>query len=893
MTATASYESAVVSWSAPSNGGPVGKYKIVPYIGSTAQAATTITGTPPATTATIAGLKPGTAYTFTVQALNSIGTVGRSTASSPVTPLALSAPSEPQGVSATPATGQAQVSWTAPATNGGVPISGYTVTPYIGAIAQNPVSVPATTTSTTITGLSNGTSYTFTVAATNAIGKGTASQASPGVMPDDTILDFAAPSTVDSGATEATEVGVAFTSSVYGSVTGIRFYKAAGNTGTHTGSLWTSTGTLLATVTFTSETASGWQEASFSEPVELVPGLTYVAAYVAPNGHYSVTPNGFASAITNGPLQALATGATPNGNGVFSLGLGTAFPKTTFNGNNYFVDVLFAEAPPPGQVTNVSATAGNESASVSWSAPSTGSPVTTYTVTPYVGATALPATTVTGSPPQTSTTVSGLKIGSEYTFKVTASGVNGTGAPSAPSNGATPLGQSAPSAPLNVSATPATGQALVSWSAPSSNGNSAITGYTVTPYVGAVAQPTVQAGPSATSAIVGGLTDGTSYTFKVEATNAIGPSVESAASREVMPLQTIFDFATPATVDSGEGAPIELGVKFASEVNGYITGIRFYKSAANTGTHVGSLWSTSGEVLATATFTSETASGWQEVNFSPAYQVSAGTVYVAGYSAPNGHYSVTPNGFAKAVSNGPVQALATGTSADGVFGQPGEFPTSTFNGNNYFVDVMFDESAPPGRVAKVTATAGIESATVSWSAPTGSGEITGYEVIPYVGAVAQTPIAVTGTPPATSTTVNGLKPGTEYTFKVQALTSTQTLEASTASNAGDADGPRRASGADERLRHRGDATGARQLERAEQQRGQRDHRLHGHAVSRRERTALGHRRPGGNLRKDPRSVQRDGLHLHRRRVQRGRRRQTVGGIGAGHARGHDPRPRDA
>jgi len=59
-----------------------------------------------------------------------------------------------------------------------------------------------------------------------------------------------------------------------------------------------------------------------------------------------------------------------------------------------------------------------------------------------------------------------------------------------------------------------------------------------------------------------------------------------------------------------------MGVAFRSDVGGYIAGIRFYKNSANTGTHVGSLWGSSETLLATATFTSETSSGWQQVNFS-------------------------------------------------------------------------------------------------------------------------------------------------------------------------------------------------------------------------------------------------------------------------------------
>ncbi len=88
-----------------------------------------------------------------------------------------------------------------------------------------------------------------------------------------------------------------FTSSVAGFVTGVRFYKGAGNGGTHVGSLWTTGGTLLATATFTGESASGWQTVTFSSPVAVSAGTTYVASYFAPQGNYAFTANYFTSAL--------------------------------------------------------------------------------------------------------------------------------------------------------------------------------------------------------------------------------------------------------------------------------------------------------------------------------------------------------------------------------------------------------------------------------------------------------------------------------------------------------------------------------------------------------------------------------------------------------------------
>jgi hypothetical protein len=110
-----------------------------------------------------------------------------------------------------------------------------------------------------------------------------------------------------------------------------------------------------------------------------------------------------------------------------------------------------SQGPPtvPGAPSGVAATAGNGSASVTWTAPSDGgSPITSYTVTPYVNGAAQQTTTVTGTPPATSATITGLTNNTSYTFTVSATNAVGTGSASAPSNpvtpGAMPQGQWGP-----------------------------------------------------------------------------------------------------------------------------------------------------------------------------------------------------------------------------------------------------------------------------------------------------------------------------------------------------------------------------------------------------------------------------------------------------------------
>lgn len=146
--------------------------------------------------------------------------------------------------------------------------------------------------------------------------------------------------------------------------------------------------------------------------------------------------------------------------------------------------------------------------------------------------------------------------------------------------------------------------------------------------------------------------------------------------------------AKPAVTADPDRSAVELGVRFRTDVNGFITGIRFYKSSANTGTHVGHLWTSTGQLLASVTFKNETSSGWQQADFPAPVPVTAGTVYVASYHTSVGRYSVSEGYFAgKTVDSGPVHTVG---SDAGVYryGASG-FPTSAYRSSNYWVDVIF------------------------------------------------------------------------------------------------------------------------------------------------------------------------------------------------------------
>ncbi len=301
--------------------------------------------------------------------------------------------------------------------------------------------------------------------------------------------------------TAAVELGVKFRAERAGRIAGLRFYKGAGNEGPHVGTLWSESGSALASATFTTETATGWQEVRFAAPVPIAAGTTYVASYFAPNGHYAVDTGYFGAELVRSPLRAPASAAS-GGNGVYRYGGG--FPDASFNSSNYWVDVIFED----------------------------------------------------------------------------------------------------------VAAAP---------------------------------------------------------TFSLWTPSAL-PSVPSFA----------------------DGNAVELGVKFQADVAGEIVGIRFYKGAGNTGVHVGRLWNAAGTLLGSATFSNETASGWQEVRFSTPVPIAAGQTYVASYFAPSGGYAADAGYFGGEVVAGPLRALGSAASGgNGVFRYGGGFPDASFNDTNYWVDVVF------------------------------------------------------------------------------------------------------------------------------------------------------------------------------------------------------------
>lgn len=173
------------------------------------------------------------------------------------------------------------------------------------------------------------------------------------------------------------------------------------------------------------------------------------------------------------------------------------------------------------------------------------------------------------------------------------------------------------------------------------------------------------------------LAPSTTYTATVSATDLAGLAMSApvtwtfttaGSQTSGCPCSLWGPTTVPGTLADPDNTSIEVGVKFSSDVAGSITGIRFYKASTNTGAHTGSLWTAGGTKLATATFTGETASGWQQVNFSTPVAVTANTTYVASYHTNTGHYSVDENYFSAGTDKAPLHALPNGSSGgNGVY----------------------------------------------------------------------------------------------------------------------------------------------------------------------------------------------------------------------------------
>jgi hypothetical protein len=390
-------------------------------------------------------------------------------------------------------------------------------------------------------------------------------------------------------------------------LTGLRFYKSPGEFGDHVAKLWNASGTQLASVAFTNETASGWQQQALPAPITLQPGQTYVVSVNA-NNKYVFTGAGLAGAKAAGSVRTVV-----GNNGVYGL-TGGEFPTNSYNNSDYSVDVQFIPGgdPLPVNVASTSPAAGYNGATLTTTVRAT--------FTRDVQASAVNASTFTLTGP------GGTPVAATVSYD--AGTKTATLTPSAPLTGATQY-----TARLDGSIGSSDGETL-----------------------------------------------GTAYTWSF--------------GTDGCPCQLFADSTAPQyggnpTYDGRwqqqQPWTYELGVKVTVDRDAEITAIRYYREPGETGTHVGRVWSSTGTLIASVTFGSETASGWQTQALPTPLGISADTTYVISVNR-NDYYGFTPAGLMTSVSSGPLHTVV---GSNGVYGlAAGDFPSFSYNSSNYFTDVV-------------------------------------------------------------------------------------------------------------------------------------------------------------------------------------------------------------
>lgn len=376
-------------------------------------------------------------------------------------------------------------------------------------------------------------------------------------------------------------LGLKFQSDVAGFASGVRFYKGPNNTGAHVGTLWNASGTALASVTFSGETESGWQQANFSAPVSITANTPYIVSYFAPKGLYANNASYPWSSLSAGNLHVV--GGAP---GVYAYGATNTFPTNSWSGSNYWVDVVFTTSSP----VSVSGT---------------------------------------------------LKDGAGASVKMSGD------------------------ASLATVADP--------------SGKYSFTGVSSGNYVITPQKSGVTFSPA-------------NRNVTLAAANVPGQDFAGTAAHSLWP-----NSPTPAVSQiSNDRAAVNLGVSFYSDVPGFVSAVRFYKGANNGGPHTGALWdAATGSQIATADFTNESASGWQQANFAAPVTISPNTHYVISYLAPKGAYAADASYPWSNVNPAPLHFSSLSPSFY-AYGSKAAFPNQTYNGTNYWVDVVFVPGAASG-----------------------------------------------------------------------------------------------------------------------------------------------------------------------------------------------------
>ena len=441
VTAVFGDAEATVSFTAPAfdGGSTITGYTVTSAPGGRTASCTT-------SPCTVTGLANGTPYTFTAVATNPTGNSVPSVASSAVTPAGV--PDAPTDVDATRLPSSALVTFTAPVDSHGAPVTSYTVTSDPDGITQVCTSSPCM-----VSGLSNGTAYTFTVQATNAAGSSVASAASSAVTP----------------------------ATVPGAPTNVNALAS-----------------------------SGQAEISFDVPSD--DGGNAITSYTVVSSPGNI-------AVTCAASPCVVPGLTNGTDYTFSVYASNDVGASA----NATPSTAVTPASPPGTPSGVTVVRDGASATISWAAPNNGgAPVTGYAVSVSPGGATCTPTPATA----TSCVVTGLNPIGDYTASVTATNVAGTGT----GGTAAIVAATEPSAPgaMTAAATSDGEGVVLSWSAPTDSNGSAVSSYTV---VSSPAGLSCTPSPAtATTCTISPIPYGVDYTFSVSAGNVVGASAPAVAS---------------------------------------------------------------------------------------------------------------------------------------------------------------------------------------------------------------------------------------------------------------------------------------------------------------------------------------------------------------------------
>jgi titin len=768
----------------------------------------------------VTGLANGTTTYLRVSAINGAGN-GLPTGAVTVTPLTTA--SAPQSLVATPGNTQVALSWTAPLDNGGSAITGYTIQVSSNSGATWSTMANVVGTSYTATSLTNGTSYAFRVLAVNGGGAGSASA-------PDVAVPFATASAVRNLVVAAadSQVTASWTAPASNGGSAISGYRVAFSTdnGTTFSADIVVNGTTAVITGLTNGTAvvvrvipvnaagNGTSTISAAATPRTVAGASTSVVATAGNGQVSLTwvaPTDNGGSVVTGYYVERAVGAGGSWTRIATIANTSYVATGLTNGTTYAFriiatnaagagaatePVLATPATTPGAPTSVATVAGDGFVTLTWSAPASngGAVVTSYLIEKSTDGTTWTTAATTSA---REFTVTGLTNGTAYRFRVSAENAAGTGASAQASATVTPSAKAA--SPTAVVATPTDGAIALTWTAPSDTGGSTLTGYIVEQSIDGGVTWTTAATTATPSTTLTGLTNGTTYSYRVRANNSIGSGAASTVATTT-PFTTpgaprnVAAFAGDKEVLLTWSAPTNTG---GSAITSYVvqqssngtnwTTVTNVNNIASSGATASTVVTGMPKTTASAPQSLTPVAGDRQITLTWTAPVDNGGVSLTGYSVQRS--ADGGRTWTNALTTGPSTLTATITGlANGVAYVFRVAATNAAGVGAASAWVTSAPVAPPAAPASVAATAQSTGATLNWAAPAddGGAAVVGYRVEQSAdggatwGSTVQLGANVqsqslrkrsfddAGLSNATSLQVTGLQVGRSYVFRVQA-----------------------------------------------------------------------------------------------------------------------------